>query len=115
MSYVDNVVLLMGCGEVHEKDDGTDELPALDRLNAWLQSTEGGKLHLVDQHGTNSKAMECYVAVGAFNYLRREEFMQAFRGAGWEDPDEVQLMFKGQDDDVFSEHRVTDSAHGSES
>lgn len=110
MSCVDNVVLLMSYEEARGKSGGTAVLPALDRLNAWLASREFGKLHLVDEYGTNRKAMECCVAIGAFNYLDREGFFQAFREAGWEDPDSAQLMFMGQDDDVFSEHRVTVSA-----
>lgn len=110
MSLVDNVVLFMGSLEAQKQNDGTDTFPALERLNAWLASEKKGKLHLVDQYGTNQKGMECFVAIGAFNFLDVEGFMKAFREADWLDPDTIQLMFKSQEDDVFREHRVTSDA-----
>jgi hypothetical protein len=107
VSYVDNVVLLMSFSE-RKREAGSNAIPALDRLNEWLSAREFGQLHLVDQYGGNKKDMECYVAIGAFSYLDYKGFMQAFRDAGWQDPDRVQLMFRGERDEVFKEHRMAE-------
>ena len=45
--------------------------------------------------------MECYVAIGAFNYLDVEGFMAAFYSAPWDDPETVQLLIKEQEQDSF--------------
>lgn len=103
MSVVSNVVLLMSCGE----SDDAEDIPGLNTLNAWLAGQNQGALYRVEDHGHNRKAMECHVAIGAFNHLYVEEFLEAFRTAPWCEPDTVQLMFKGQDDHEFSMHRPT--------
>ena len=109
MSLVTNVVLLMSCGEL-EDSAVPDRLPALDELNAWLSEGHGGScagtLHEVSDHGVNRKAMECYVAIGAFNYLDVKGFIEAFRRVAWNDPEDVQLLIQTQEASVFTEYRV---------
>ncbi len=102
MSYVCNVVLLMGVME-----ERGDTVPALDFINAWLEEDGQGRLHRADQYGTNRKVMEVTVALGAFNYLDVEGLLSTFQSAPWEDPESVQLLIRNQDDDLFIEHRVT--------
>ena len=101
MSHVCNIVLLMSTLE--EVDD---RIPALERLNQWLSSQSKGQLHRVDGYGSNSKVMECIVAIGAFNYLHLEEFLRVFRGAGWEDVEGLSLMVMDEGEERFREVRL---------
>lgn len=98
MSLVTNVVLLIPCLESNDADTeyGSD-IPGLNAVNDWLTSQGMGRLHPVDQHGTNRKAMECHVAIGAFNYLDIAGLEMAFREAPWEEPENVQLLIMEQE------------------
>lgn len=104
MSHVCNVVLLFGCGE----RNAHDRLPSLEYINLWLAERDMGQLHEVSDHGTNNKSMECYVAIGAFNYLETDEFVEMVMDAPWRFPDNVQLLVKDEQADEFTEHRPVD-------
>ncbi|HEY0684783.1 MAG TPA: hypothetical protein VGD45_20770 [Steroidobacter sp.] len=87
------------------------DIPGLNAVNDWLSAQQMGSLHPVDQHGTNIKAMECHVAIGAFNYLDVAGLEKAFREAPWDYPENVQLLILEQDDERFRlAWRVQESA-----
>lgn len=105
MSVVTNVVLLIS---IHESiEDDTEygyRIPGLAYLNDWLLKANKGELRTVDQYGTNGKAMECHVALGAFNYLNVDEFIDAFRAAPWDEPENIQLLVQRQEDERFTSY-----------
>lgn len=109
MSLVTNVVLLMPRTEAMDADtEYGHDIAGLNAINSWLAAHQMGKLHPVDQYGTNRKAMECHVAVGAFNYLDLAGLEKAFREAPWQEPQRVQLLIMEQEEHQF---RLCQSAH----
>ena len=60
----------------------------------------------VDQHARGGKAMQCDVFVAAINYLDREGFLTAFNAVPWEYPECVQLILKGEHDELFAVYGV---------
>jgi len=106
MSHVCNVVLLMGCGELDDSHATIDKFPALEVVNAWLaENCSGSVLHEVSKYGSNTKSMECYIAIGAFNYLDTDAFIAVALAAPWQDWGCVQLLIQDQEDDTFREYR----------
>lgn len=100
MSYVTNVILLCG---LSEESGGEDVYPAIDELNKWLTDSNyqhAGLFHL-NGHEGGHKAWEAEVFGGAFNYLSIDEFMKKVSAVKWEQPDCVQVLFKGQEDEVW--------------
>lgn len=97
MSNVTNLILTGFCSE--------DSHQGINKINEYLSSLglAEGQMHQVDQHGSNSKVMECCVWVGAFNYLYIDpliDFMKTMR-EHWDYPEQLQLMIREQDDDRF--------------
>lgn len=104
MSYVHNVILVSGCGEYVEQDNGPDRYPAVEFIDAWLaENHRGGTLAYVGDRSNGGKALECEVWVGGFNYLDVQGLIEVVRAAPWDNPDCVQLFVKEQEDDLFTE------------
>lgn len=59
-------------------------------------------LQQVDGHAGGNKAVQCDVFMAAINYLDRDALLTEFRKMKWESPECVQLMLKGEHDDVFT-------------
>lgn len=97
MSTVTNLILVTGTW------DGDD---AVAYLNDYL-SQEGVvsgscRIAKVSDFVTNvsTKSMEAEVFMAAANYLELEPFLEAFRSAPFEFPDDVVLLVKEQDDHI---------------
>lgn len=97
MSLVTNVILTTFLNDEDAVATVNESLKA--------QPTMSGHdvLHPVHDHGSNRKAMEADVYIGAFNYLDLDGLLQAVRSAPWEWPDYVRVFVQQQDDDGFSE------------
>jgi hypothetical protein len=100
MSRVTDIIL------VSSIDDGgsrRDQPVNVQRLDRWLQERHPGyRLIQVDAQVQGPKAMQCDIFLGAVNYLDREDFLAAFHAIDWELPGCVQLMLKGEEEDVFT-------------
>ena len=103
MSVVTNVILsgFAGCRPDFHRT-------VVDALNAFLSQRESplGELAQVDQHAGGRKAIECYVWMGAFNYLEIGEFVDVYQkslGTITDPQTRPQLLLKRQDDDKFYE------------
>lgn len=56
-----------------------------------------------------SKVLEAPIYIGAFNYLMEDEFLEYLRSeVNWEHPEEVQIIIKRQEDDLFSIINLSD-------
>lgn len=75
-------------------------------INAYLRSRYGTHVELknVREHAGGGKKMECDVFLVAINNLDMPELLVEFHGMGWEWPEQVQLMIKGQEEEFFSIH-----------
>lgn len=107
MSYVTNVIVLCG---LSEEAGGEGVFPAIDQVNKWLTETNFQAIGLayLNGHEGGHKAWEAEVFGGAFNGLSIAEFMMQIAAAAWEEPDRVQVLFKGQEDEVWGMVHLVD-------
>jgi hypothetical protein len=102
VSVVTNVVLVYGL----VSGGGDDEFEPLQAIN--LLNDRGNLVHVEDPRlpkcwFCNGKTLECNVAVGAFNYLHLEEWLDGMKGIDFSQWDcrFVQLLVMEQDDGCF--------------
>jgi hypothetical protein len=97
------------------EDGATEEEthPNADVLSNWLVTNYKGGLVKVDQLAGGNKAMQRDVFLAAINYLDHEAFLALFHSVNWEWPEDVQLLLKGEHDDVFTVHTPSSSSSGS--
>lgn len=98
MSVVTDVIVLVSLAE----EDPEDTFPPIDEINNWLLShgQHVGLNHLNGNEGGH-KAWQCDVFGGAFNYLNADEFARTVATAQWKSPDRVQLLVKGEEDEIW--------------
>ena len=97
MSFVTDVILCVGLSE----EQGEDIFPAIDFVNAWLESEHYGKLNHLNGNEGGFKAWQIDVFGGAFNYLNTDQFIHCLLNAPWEEPDRVQLIIQGEEDEAM--------------
>ncbi len=95
MSQVTNVILTTASMEGLKYLDLVTELHRLEILTPVR----------VDQYGALGKVMEAHVYVGAYNYLRLDDFVEAVDGVAWLRPEAVRLFIK-EDGDEQGFHEV---------
>lgn len=62
-----------------------------------------GRFTQVDQNAEGPKSMEVAVYVAAFNHLDERALLEAIRSVRWEEPANVQLLLRRQEEDRFTE------------
>lgn len=99
MSHVSNVILSFSILE--------DEKRVMREVNDYLEKEENQRFESADfkvggkfWYGGH-KVLETPLWLGAFNYLHIGSLLKFMRGVQWEYPDEVQLIVKDQDSDLF--------------
>lgn len=115
MSVVTNLIVTWGCGEGDSKNYDEDIILRIN--NYFKEDTSAGAnqrfpiVRNTDWYG-GSKHLECGLAIGAFNYLNLEEFIEYLKSINWKYKDEVQVIVKEQDDmrfrviDIFPDDEV---------
>lgn len=103
MSYVTNVILTFGPEWATEDEQAKSNMQ---KINDWLCENNCGAfrfpLGAIDAAVGGTKSLDCEIFVGAFNYLNVEGFADLVFSLSWEWPDEVQILVKNQDADLFS-------------
>jgi hypothetical protein len=102
MSQVTNLILTFSAQEHSEA--------RVKEINAFFtdETDNGGLVSADDPKFTSKwygggKCLECEVLIGAFNYLREQEFRHHLDTAvQWYCPEEVQLFIMREDEPVFS-------------
>lgn len=97
MSCVTNILLLTMPGE-----------PGVQTAQGYLIALDQPQLVEVSRHTTGPKAFEGEVWIGAFNYFDLDRFCTGLRAVIWEFPECVQLLVKGDSDDVFEVIQVVE-------
>lgn len=110
MSNVTNAILLFGIeGNFMDRADPT-EANRVREINRFFETDEGGHQKgfvnaddpaLPDKWYGGAKCLECTVLLGAFNYLYLERLCKHLLTIAWECPEEVQLLVKEQEDDLW--------------
>ena len=93
MSVVTNVTIL--CGLIEEAAEGSG-VPGIQFINQYLERNKKGTLNDISSYAGGKKGMETFLYAGAFNYLDKKEFIEAFNAAPWVD-DNAQLLIKEQE------------------
>ena len=96
MSLVTNTILTFSILE-YEKDRINDVNKFFEE--SGFVSCDDESLPIGWYGGT--KMLETNVAIGAFNYLELEEFIEHLRNIKWEEPQNVQIIVKEQNDEKF--------------
>lgn len=105
MSVVTNVILCTGiCTEEVADDDRDVPCAHVKRMNQRLLELRTeigcyGQFHRVEQHMSNSKAMECNVYGGAFNHLRTDRLVEIVFAEACDE--EIDLFVQEQEEDGF--------------
>jgi hypothetical protein len=76
MSYVCNIILAF---------DAFDASKVVGAVNAGFPEARDGLNLISPEEPGGNKAMECDVAMGAFNYLPVEKYVEYLRGFPWAD------------------------------
>jgi hypothetical protein len=105
MSCVTDVIVVCGLTEESEESRLDSPVPTLERLSDWLEENEKGRLVRLDSSAGGRKAMQCVVALGAFNYLDIPDFLAHAWSLKWEDDEAVQIFIKDEEDDLFTAYR----------
>ena len=97
MSYVTNLILHIGILE--DRDQRIEE------VNQYFQKDDTKPLIFIeapdrDWYG-GDKYLECYLYVGAYNYLHLDGFIEHLKSLTWQEPESLQLIVKEQEDDKF--------------
>ncbi len=93
MSRVTNIILTTSA---------RDEPEAIQHLNNWVDDKHGPCCLFVDaKDSAGDKHLECGIYLGAFNHMDLESFVFAVGSAPWEDPKQVQLFVREEDDEEF--------------
>lgn len=105
MSDVTNVII---CCSLMEEVFTECAFESINHINEWLQThprgCSGGRLVRVDKHAGGTKAMECCVFAGAFNYMPLQDFLRTVWKQNWQSRDTVQVLVQEQEDDKFTLH-----------
>ena len=103
MSNVTNVILHISIVEEQYEDEPI--LPVIE-LNKCLDKLHT-RFNQVDQYAGGGKVFEATVFMAAFNHTSIAEIVRLVKSQSWKYPKEVQLFIMEQDDDGFTEHRIT--------
>lgn len=101
-----NVILAHGCGEYPQK--------RIEEVNAYL--LENGHTPFTRIPASDSeyvggeKHLECDIYLAAFNYMQLEHLIAAVRSAQWNDPEQVQVFAKDEDEELFTEREWREHA-----
>ena len=118
MSWVTNVVLFYSTGEefidVAVEDDKEDIQDVgisacLTKINVWL--SQQGWVELVNigdcVSGRERHSFECSIWGAAFNHLDIEAFLKCVKCQDWQEPDNVQVMVKDQEEERFTVYHLS--------
>ncbi len=107
LSRITDVILIFNVSELYDEDvEELAEVPVLVQLTAWFQSKGRGMLDNLDQHTITNRPMQACVYGGAYNFFEREEFVRVVRSLPWRQPQNVQLLTQGEEEQRFTVHPI---------
>ena len=108
MSRVTDIILITAI------EDGAEcegEHPNADRLSAFIRENHykvGVPLLQVHEIAGGNKYMQCSVFAGAINHLNADAVVECFANIDWEYPECAQLLLKGEQENTFTSHTITE-------
>ncbi len=103
MSLVTNIILSFCNIEEHEVGAEEDEYANVNLINKWLNSEDRsyGELKDVSEYAGGRVCFEAPLFIAGFNFLVKDEFIAFVKSLPWEEPENVQVMIREQEDDKF--------------
>lgn len=100
MSRVTNIIILFSSSEDEEKIiNNFNKFEYKKDIFFSIKSIKNENLPQFWYGG--SKGFEASVLIGAFNYLNTAELINYMKNIEWEYIEDVQLLYKEQEDDIF--------------
>lgn len=96
MSWVTNLIISFGFDDPNERV-----------IDKWFEENTGSftrPLHRFPEHYGGTKYLETSLLVGAYNYLPLDKLLDFLYELEWEEPESLQVLVKGEDDDIFTDH-----------
>lgn len=108
MSLVTNCIFSFSIGE--------DEEAIMKEVNSYFEIKERPLISVEDKllpHGWygGSKYLETPIYIGAFNFFSIEHFMSHIKELPWKEPENVQLIAQGQEEDYFTIYILLSEEH----
>ena len=97
MSSVTDIILVTALWD-GSTDFKADPHPNVDSFIKY----SGVTLEVVKGAFKNSKVIQCDLFIAAMNYYNEERAIDALNKVEWESPECVQLMMKGEHEDIFT-------------
>lgn len=104
MTYVTDVLLCVNA----EESSGSSESECVVKVNQWLINQCRGQVRLVSKYSGGRAKPRSLVYMGAFNHLPREELIALIDRIPWKKKNQVQIFWKSQSENWFSEVRFSD-------
>jgi hypothetical protein len=102
MSWVTNIILSTS---ILDADKSADLNAAIHR---HYKDPFGALMVISRDDAGGDKELEATIYLAAFNGFDLDRFLVAIRAVLWDDPEELQLFIKDEDDEHFSEISVRD-------
>jgi len=103
MSWYNTVILSFNCNEYEDAEDETNQDCAqLRRVNAWLKRRHYTPLWNLNSIHSGHLGSNAVLFGGCYNYLDVDGFCRAVRRQRWQDPQDVQIIFWGDNDERFT-------------
>lgn len=108
MSAVTDMLLITA---IEDGGEVAGHTPNADRLINYLRDAYGlsatGLIQVQEMAGGN-KVMQCNVFAGAINHLDAAALVECFANIDWEYPEKAQLLLKGEQENTFTSHILTE-------
>lgn len=112
MGWVMTVMVSFSDEELWEDEETyRDNCPSLDNINAWLQSSKdeyGPLTDLVPCAKGNAVGMSANLYGGGFKHFDDEGFFEIVKSQDWNDPDNLQVFLKDEEDQKFTVYEYND-------
>jgi hypothetical protein len=100
MSQVTNIIILFSCSE--DESTVVNELSQFEyKKDSFFYIKSISDKTLPKHWYGGSKGFEASVLIGAYNYLNILDLINYMRNIEWEYIEDVQLLYKEQEDDIF--------------
>jgi hypothetical protein len=93
--------------ELSDRDGRRDRrYKGVESLNEWLNSggRDHGRLFFMNPHAGGTQTFSGAVFMGAFNYLDLDAFAEQIKTFPWDEPGQVQLFVREDEDETFWEY-----------
>ena len=110
MSVVTAIFIACNLSEISSYgESGEERVPAIESINNGGALSTVGHLKKLSEYTGGSKHPQVLVYGGGFNHLPLDEFESDVKAAPWEEPGNVRIWIKREDDEVVTQVTLVDN------